>query len=124
MSILFSILAVAFAAICVWLTVRIVNRREKWAKWTLVTVIGLPVLYVASFGPIVWLADRDIISRSRAAQIFSPIIAELRADDLMWSYGSLGCQDSSTMMHLWLLATFDPSALIDGKQLPPAVSVK
>ena len=43
--------AVAFAAICVWLTVRVVNRRERWAKRTLATVVGLPLLYVASFGP-------------------------------------------------------------------------
>ena len=44
-------LAVAFAAFCIWLTVRIVNRREQWAKWTLAAVVGLPVLYVLSFGP-------------------------------------------------------------------------
>ena len=54
MTVLLPTLAVAFAAFCVWLMVRIVNRREKWAKWTLVTVIGLPVLYVASFGPACW----------------------------------------------------------------------
>jgi hypothetical protein len=46
-TILLSTLAVAFAAFCVWLTVRIVNRRERWAKWTLAVVVGLPVLYVA-----------------------------------------------------------------------------
>jgi len=27
------------AAFCVWLTVRIVNRRERWAKWTLAFAI-------------------------------------------------------------------------------------
>jgi hypothetical protein len=51
MSIVLPAIAVAFAAFCVWLAVRIVNRREKWARWTLVAVVGLPVLYVASFGP-------------------------------------------------------------------------
>jgi hypothetical protein len=30
-----SIFGVAFAAFCMWLAVRIVNRRERWAKWTL-----------------------------------------------------------------------------------------
>jgi hypothetical protein len=34
MMILIAVLAFAFAAFCVWLTVRIVNRRERWAKWT------------------------------------------------------------------------------------------
>ncbi|MBI3863068.1 MAG: hypothetical protein HY290_14345 [Planctomycetia bacterium] len=53
MTILLPTLAAAFAALCVWLTVRIVNRKEKWAKWTLAGLIGVPVLYVASFGP--WL---------------------------------------------------------------------
>ncbi len=28
--------AVAFAAFCVWLAVRLVNRRERWTKWTAV----------------------------------------------------------------------------------------
>jgi hypothetical protein len=43
--------AAAFAASCIWLTVRIINRRERWARWTLAVLVGLPVLYVASFGP-------------------------------------------------------------------------
>ena len=47
--------ALAVAAFCVWLGVRVVNRRERWAKWTLATVIGMPVLYVASFGPACWI---------------------------------------------------------------------
>jgi len=45
-----SILAIAFTAFCVWMTVRIVNRREQWAKWTLAIVVA-SILYVASFGP-------------------------------------------------------------------------
>ncbi|HEY3966866.1 MAG TPA: hypothetical protein VGM05_20055 [Planctomycetaceae bacterium] len=43
-------LAVAFAAFCVWLGVRIVNRRERWAKWTLAATLSLPVLYIFGFG--------------------------------------------------------------------------
>lgn len=39
-------LAVAFAAFCLWLTVRIANRRERWAKFTLAAVvITSPVMY-------------------------------------------------------------------------------
>jgi hypothetical protein len=52
------IFGAAFAAIVVWLSVRIVNRHERWAKWTLVATIALPVLYVASFGPTCWLYSR------------------------------------------------------------------
>jgi len=48
-------LSVAFAACCVWLTVRIVNRRERWAKWTLAAVLGVPLLYVVSLAPLFML---------------------------------------------------------------------
>jgi hypothetical protein len=54
MTILLPALGVAFAAFCVWLTVRIINRRGRWAKWTLAGVAGLPMIYVLSFGPACW----------------------------------------------------------------------
>ena len=45
-----AVLGVAFAGFCVWLTVRIVNRREKWAKWTAVgLVVAMFVLYPLSY---------------------------------------------------------------------------
>jgi hypothetical protein len=47
-------LATAFAALCVWLTVRIVNRKEQWAKWTLAAALGVSVLFVLSFEPARW----------------------------------------------------------------------
>ncbi|HEY2251160.1 MAG TPA: hypothetical protein VGH74_08875, partial [Planctomycetaceae bacterium] len=58
MSLALPIVGFAFVAFCVWLTVRIVNRRQRWAKWTLATVVGFPVLYVASFGPACWISSR------------------------------------------------------------------
>jgi hypothetical protein len=33
------------AAFAVWLTVRIVNRREKWANWTAGAVVAVMILY-------------------------------------------------------------------------------
>ena len=54
MSIILPALAVAFAAFCVWLTVRIVNRRERWAKWT-AAAMAVVILYVLSIGPSAWL---------------------------------------------------------------------
>jgi len=56
-----AILGVAFAAFCIWLGVRIFNRRERWAKWTLAAVLGLPLLYILSFGPACWLNDWGFI---------------------------------------------------------------
>jgi hypothetical protein len=51
--------AIAFAAFCIWLTVRIINRRERWAKRTAVAiVVALPALYALSFGPACWLSSQ------------------------------------------------------------------
>ena len=50
MAILLPVLGVVFTAFCVWLGVRIVIRRERWAKRM---ALGLVVLlaYPLSFGP-------------------------------------------------------------------------
>jgi hypothetical protein len=50
-------LAITFAAFCVWLTVRIVNRRERWAKRTALAVVVL-LGYPLSFGPACWFCSR------------------------------------------------------------------
>jgi hypothetical protein len=53
-------LCISFAAFCVWLTVRIVNRRERWAKRLAGGIaVGLPVFYVLSFGPACWMAGNS-----------------------------------------------------------------
>jgi hypothetical protein len=43
MAIMLSALGLTFASVCVWLGVRIVNRRERWAIWS---AIGLGALFV------------------------------------------------------------------------------
>lgn len=58
-----AIYGITFAAFCVWLTVRLVNRRERWAKWSLATVIGLPILYFASLGPLTGLYTRGLLPK-------------------------------------------------------------
>lgn len=74
------IVGFAFAAFCVWLTVRIINRRERWAKWTLTVVVVVPTLYSLSFGPAYWACSdgRGRIRDDRGGAIFlhaySPII--------------------------------------------------
>jgi hypothetical protein len=62
MTILLPALAVAFAALCVWLGVRVYNRRDRWAKWTLAAVVVLPVLYIGSSGPMTMLAFRQHVT--------------------------------------------------------------
>lgn len=76
MTILIPALAVAFAAFCTWLTVRIVNRRERWAKWTLTLVVGLPVLYVASFGPACWIEARHGARRTFVTTAYAPLFSD------------------------------------------------
>lgn len=58
MALALAIFGVTFAFLCVWLTVRIVNRRERWTKWTATAAVVLPVLYVASVGPAAWVAQQ------------------------------------------------------------------
>lgn len=59
MEIVLAILGVSYAAFCIWLTVRIVNRRERWAKRMLAVMAAVPVLYVLSSGPMTMLAFRS-----------------------------------------------------------------
>jgi hypothetical protein len=75
MIILLSTLAIAFAAFSVWLTVRIVNRRERWAKWMLAVVLVVPVLYVASFGPACWMSSRTRKGNELLPTFYRPIVA-------------------------------------------------
>lgn len=70
MTVFLPTVAVAFGAFCVWLTVRVVNRRERWAKWTLAGVVGVPVLYAASFGPACWIMARPSAARLFGTEIF------------------------------------------------------
>jgi hypothetical protein len=61
MSIVLPALAVAFAAFCVWLAVRIYNRRERWAKWTAVgLVLAVVIIYPLSIGPACWIVAKPI----------------------------------------------------------------
>jgi hypothetical protein len=89
MSIVLPSLAVAFAALCVWLGVRVFNRRERWAKWTAaVALVVAFVVYPLSAGPFVWLYDRGYISDDVAGPIwyaYLPIIVVMNQSD--WSRG-------------------------------------
>lgn len=47
---------VAFSGFCVWLSIRIVNRREKWAKQTAFGAFAVLLAYPLSIGPACWMA--------------------------------------------------------------------
>jgi multisubunit Na+/H+ antiporter MnhE subunit len=40
------LIGAAFAAFVVWLTMRIVSRREMWAKWTAALLVAMLLLLV------------------------------------------------------------------------------
>jgi hypothetical protein len=67
------VIGAAFVAFCVWLTVRIINRREPWAKWTLAAAIVVPPLYVLSVGPAMWLCGGDKSMPEWLLAIYRPI---------------------------------------------------
>src|SRR5579872_938716 len=99
MAVALSIFGVALAAFCVWLGVRIVNRRERWARRTLAVVVALPVLYVAGFGPAVWIKFRFFPKRhsvdSAIEYVYRPILSRMEfphnliADAFDW-YAEIG----------------------------------
>jgi hypothetical protein len=77
MSIVFPVLGVALAATCVWLTVRIINRRERWAKRTAVAMVLVLVVYPLSIGPAGWLNTRVLGPSGRFNDVCLVIYAPL-----------------------------------------------
>jgi hypothetical protein len=50
-----SILGIAYASLCIWLTVQFINRREK--RWiALWAAVAVPMLYILCIGPMNWIA--------------------------------------------------------------------
>jgi len=94
LNILLPTLAIAFAAFCVWLTVRIINRRERWAKWTLAVTLSLPVLYVASFGLACWLTARSYYATGSDDGNAHPVMI------VYWPLGYAGAQGPRAVSRL------------------------
>jgi len=87
MNILLPVSGMAFAAFCVWLTVRIANRRERWAKWLAVgLLVGLPVLYIVGFG----LTCRAI------AVPLGGTVAPSMAMEMYWPLGAMAANRASS----------------------------
>jgi len=63
-------LGTTFAAFCVWLIVRLVNRRERWARRTAAVIAMLLVGYPLSVGPAIWLAEKGLLPASSHAPIW------------------------------------------------------
>jgi hypothetical protein len=83
MTIILPALAVAFAAFCLWLAVRIYNRRELWAKRTAVGVC-VALVYPLSFGPACWFCSRLGIWADKIPVVYRPMVAALSIEDGHW----------------------------------------
>jgi len=79
---IWSTLGVVCATFSVWLTVRIVNRRERWAKRTAVALIVLLVVYPLSLGPLVGATTHGLIPTDThnwiAGHIYAPVLLTMR----------------------------------------------
>jgi hypothetical protein len=61
-----AVAGIAFAAVCIWLTVRIINRRERWAICTAAVLIVISTA-------VVWWGTRP-----REGILFDPIDMQAR----------------------------------------------
>jgi hypothetical protein len=74
MIIILPALAVSIAALLIWLTIRIVNRRERWAKWAAAGLILLVIAaYPLSVGPVLVFAPSLRIRADEFYRCYYPI---------------------------------------------------
>jgi hypothetical protein len=78
------------------------ERKQHLWPWIVAVLIALPVLYVASFGPVCWLANRGVVNHLRVADAYAPLVdysgyslTDSGARALEW-YGSLFAIDGSS----------------------------
>jgi len=97
-----SIFGIAFAAFCVWLTVRIINRRERWAKWTAVGLI-VALAYPLSFGPACWISERTKSGEKALSAAYQPILRLWMrggfSGRIVYNYASVGTKSGSVSIH-------------------------
>jgi hypothetical protein len=75
MTILLTALGVSFTAFVVWLTVRIVNRRERRVMRVAIVLAVALVVYPLSIGPATWLDERRLIPAFAVPSIFLPLFS-------------------------------------------------
>jgi hypothetical protein len=74
MHIILPALSVSTAAFFIWLTIRIVNRRDRWAKWAAAGLILLVVAaYPLSMGPVLVFAPDLRIRADDFSRFYYPI---------------------------------------------------
>ncbi|MBS0262889.1 MAG: hypothetical protein JSS02_13125 [Planctomycetes bacterium] len=65
-------------AVVVWLSIRFINRREKWARralmGTVVTLLFSPVLYLLALGPVMFLESRGWLPETLMQVVEYPLL--------------------------------------------------
>src|SRR5690349_8338329 len=67
--VLFSLLGVALAAYAIWLSVRIVNVRDRRAIRRAILLVLVFIAYPLSMGPLLWLGNHGFLPRAIAPAI-------------------------------------------------------
>jgi hypothetical protein len=92
-------LGLLIAAFCIWLAVRVVNRRERWAKRTALGLTIVLVFYPLSLGPACWITSRLQRGEGIVTAAFRPIMWTVSDDStnsfrrLVFWYSALGSDD-------------------------------
>ncbi len=83
------------------------DRRPLW-PWIMALLIGLPVVYVASFGPACWLTASGHVEKSTLQQLYRPIFyragighSPIRVRHAIQWWGSLGIPSGKSVGLVW-----------------------
>jgi hypothetical protein len=79
MKIVLPVLAVAFAAFCVWLGVWVYKRHKNrgWRFWTVAALVAMFVVYPLSLGPACWLLTQEWkpdATHAVVVHVYAPIL--------------------------------------------------
>jgi hypothetical protein len=77
------------------------DRKPVW-PWIVALLIGLPVLYVASFGPACWLESRGYVDADTVGPTYWPIVALysswriIPVSEAIYWYATIGVPENGT----------------------------
>jgi hypothetical protein len=94
-------LGLGFAAFCVWLAVRIVNRQERWAKRTALGLFVVLVGYPLSIGPACWLSSRVECGAMIVTLIYRPLLGFVPtpATEMLQKYSAIASAPNWSWEH-------------------------
>src|SRR6185369_5046580 len=73
------------------------SRKSLWPKVVATAVVVLPVLYVASFGPVCWLVGHGKMNSAIPGRIYRPLYSRYSVGAIFW-YGNLWDQSGARLL--------------------------